>query len=169
MKTKNKLWLVRVPPFLDKELREFIQRNNASRINFIRKSIRILCEDNPPQQDRKRGVSWLISLHPSLHKKAIEVAKANYPSKTAFIRFAVLRQLTAEIYLDEKTTDLLIDNRKLRNRIAEKESDNERLTENYYDLLAKFRHLKAEYQQLKNLSPKHEKICTIRKGVLENE
>ena len=54
----------------------------------------------------------------------------------------------------------------IRNRIAEKESDNERLAENYYDLLAKFRHLKSEYQHLKNLSPKHKKICTICKGVL---
>ena len=161
--------MITVPPFLDKELREFIQRNNSSRINFIRKSIRILCEDNPPQQDGKRGVLWLIQLHPSLHKKAIDAAKANYPSKTAFIRFADLRQLTAEIYLDEKTKDLLIDNRKLRNSIAEKESDNERLAENYYDLLAKFRHLKSDYQHLKNLSPKHEKICTVCKGVLENE
>ena len=35
-------WMITVPPFLDKELREFIQRNNSSRINFIRKSIRTL-------------------------------------------------------------------------------------------------------------------------------
>ena len=110
--------------------------------------IQYLIEDDPPQPEGKRGVPWLIQLHPSLHEKAIEVVKSNYPSKTAFVRLAVCKQLIYERMLDEETENLKIDNRKFRNKIHSLQSDGERLAENYYDLLRDFRQLKKEKEKL---------------------
>lgn len=149
-KIKNKMWIITVPKQLDKETRQFVERNNSSFSNFVRKSIHYLTEDEQPQQnEKKRSVLWVVSLHPSLHKKALELARSNYPSKSSLVRYAVTRQLTAEIYMDEKTKDLLIENKDLRRIIRTLNADVREFAEKYFDLLSRFRDLKKVNAQLK--------------------
>ena len=49
--------------------------------------------------------------------------------------------------LDEETENLKIDNRKLRNRIGDLEHSGEKISEDYFRLLAIFRQLKKEKEQ----------------------
>jgi Arc/MetJ-type ribon-helix-helix transcriptional regulator len=151
-KNKNKVWLIPVPKQLDKETREFVERNNSSISSFIRKSIRYLTEDEQPQSDGKRFVLWGIQLHPDLHKKAIELVKSNYPSKSSFVRYAVTRQLTTEKYLDEEMKTLLARNQVLKEDIAHLKKQLSKVQEEANNFAEAYFKVYYELQELK----KHE-------------
>jgi metal-responsive CopG/Arc/MetJ family transcriptional regulator len=147
-KAEKVLWLINVPVHLDNEVKEFVKRNYSSKSSFIRKSMRYLIEDDKAEPTGKRKVGWLFQVDQKLHKQAIDLIKTNYSSKTTFLVYAVTRQLIAEHYMEEKTKTLIIENKKLRHSLTEKEADNTELAEIYFTLLRKFRHLKLEKSRL---------------------
>ena len=93
---KKKLWLLKVPKQLDREIREYIREYDISLANFVRKSVSYLTEDETPEPTKHKCVTWLIQAHPSLDKAMRNLAKANYPCMSSLIRYAVFRKIIQE-------------------------------------------------------------------------
>jgi hypothetical protein len=100
-----------------------------------------LLRDEKSITEGKKGVLWSIELCPCINEKALKVVEKNYPSKSAFIRYAITRQLVYDQTLDEKTKFLLTENKKLKEEHEAMKWAARKYIRRYHDL-------KREYEEL---------------------